>query len=230
MANRILWVCARRQGIVPFPEPMPSKELSSLQWELKRIIEEARGFREMIFSDVSKMMWRDVYCDLSKDHSGLVGAVIDRAEAQVIRLAMIYSLLDSSAVIHPEHLKAALAMWRYCQESAQFIFSGREINPFSNRVLDLLRSSGGMSTTEIYNAFDRHITKRQLERGGHRESVSQRKVEIQTVKGGGRPKNIFKVVNSLSSHNSPNENEKTGKQDLSESEYTEAEREAIQAE
>jgi hypothetical protein len=207
-ANRILWVCARRQGIVPFPEPMPSKELASLQWNLKGIIERVRGFSEMVFDDDSKDLWMDIYSDLSKDGSGLVGCVTDRAEAQVIRLSMIYALLDSSDVIRPSHLESAISVWKYCEESARFIFSGREINPFSNKIMDLLRSSDGMSTTDIYNAFDRHISKRQLEEAVT-ELVSQKKIDVETVKGAGRPKRIFKALNSLSSHNSPNINKKT---------------------
>lgn len=207
-ANRILWICARRQGIVPFPEPMPARELSSLQWQLKAIIEAARVTEKMVLDEAARSMWIEVYPDLSKDGSGLVGCVCDRAEAQVLRLAMIYSLTDSCKVIRPEHLESAIAMWRYCEESARFIFSGREINPFSNKIMDLLRSSEGMSTTDIYNAFDRHITKRQLEEAVT-ELVSQRKIEVEEVKGAGRPRNIFKAVSSLSSHNSLNENEKS---------------------
>ncbi len=194
-ANRILWVCARRQGVVPFPEPMPTQELASLQWDLKRTIEAARIMEEMVLDPAARSMWQEVYPDLSADGSGLVGCVTDRAEAQVLRLAMIYSLTEASAVIRADHLESALAMWRYCEESARFIFAGREVNPFAGKILDLLRSSDGMSTTDIYDAFDRHITKRQLEEAVT-ELVSQKKIEIEEVKGAGRPKSIFKAVYS----------------------------------
>jgi hypothetical protein len=193
-ANRILWVCARRQGIVPFPEPMPVKELSSLQYGLKGIIERARRGGEMVFDDEAKEMWADVYPDLSGDHGGLVGAVIDRAEAQVVRLSMIYSLLDHSTTIHPDHLESALAVWRYCEDSAKFIFAGREVNPFSNRILDLLRENGGKTTTQIYDAFSRNITKHQLTEA-LTELISQKRVVVETVKGPGqkgRPTTVFR--------------------------------------
>ena len=50
-----------------------------------------------------------------RGHSGLYGAVTSRAEAQVVRLSLIYALLDCSPVIRQEHLLAALALWEYCE-------------------------------------------------------------------------------------------------------------------
>lgn len=190
-ANRILWVCARRQGVVPFPEPMPEKELASLQWELKGIIERVQKFSQMNFSEDAKEKWMEVYSDLSKDHSGLVGAVIDRAESQVIRLAMIYSLLDSSDIISVGHLESALAVWRYCEASAGFIFAGREVNPYSQKILDLLRKDGEKTATEIYEHFNRHIKKSQLEQS-IMEMVSQKKIEIEKIQTKGRPRTVFR--------------------------------------
>ena len=190
-ANRILWVCARRQGEVPFPEPMPEKELASLQWELKGIIERVQKFSQMNFSEDAKEKWKEVYSDLSKDHSGLVGAVIDRAESQVIRLAMIYSLLDASDIIKVDHLESALTVWRYCEASAGFIFAGREVNPYSQKILELLRKDGEKTATEIYEHFNRHIKKSQLEQS-IMELVSQKKIEVEKVQTKGRPRTVFR--------------------------------------
>jgi predicted ArsR family transcriptional regulator len=97
-------------------------------------------------------------------------------------------------------------MWRYAEDSAKFIFAGREVNPFTNKILDLLRERE-MSTTDIYNAFDRHISKGQLEQA-LTELVSQKKVTAEKEKGGGRPKSVFRILNSLNSHNSLSQNEK----------------------
>jgi hypothetical protein len=189
-ANRILWVCARRQGVVPFPEPIPGKELSRLQYEIKTTVEKVRRFEEMSLDGEAQEKWLEIYEALSADHSGLVGAVIDRAEAQVIRLSMIYALLDKQDKVSTSHLEAARAVWKYCEDSAKYIFSGREINPFSNKIMDLIGTEG-MTTTEIYHAFSRHISKRQLEEA-LTELLSQRKIEAETEKTGGRPTTVFK--------------------------------------
>lgn len=193
-ANRILWCCARRQRLVAFPEPMPTQELASLQWDLRRILETAKSHGEMSISADAREIWAEVYPELSKDQTGLVGAVTDRAEAQVVRLAMIYCLLDRSGVIEPPHLQSALAVWSYCRESAEFIFSGREVNPYAGRILILLQEKGAMSTTDLYDAFSRNISKRQMEEA-ITELLSQKKISVEKVQGQkGSPRSVFKAV------------------------------------
>jgi hypothetical protein len=41
--------------------------------------------------------------------------MVARAPAQVLRLSMMYALLDMSTTIRKEHLEAALEIWRYCE-------------------------------------------------------------------------------------------------------------------
>jgi len=48
----------------------------------------------------------------------------DRAEAQILRLAMIFALLDCSRIVGPAHLDAALAFWRFAEASVLAIFGG----------------------------------------------------------------------------------------------------------
>jgi hypothetical protein len=54
----------------------------------------------------------------------ILGGCWNRGEAQVLRLSMIYALLDGHATIELSHLKCAVACWEYCEDSAKFIFSG----------------------------------------------------------------------------------------------------------
>jgi hypothetical protein len=60
---------------------------------------------------------RDPSGRASADQPGLLGALTARAEAQVIRLALLFALLDKEGSIGVAHLKAALAFWRYCEAS-----------------------------------------------------------------------------------------------------------------
>jgi DNA replicative helicase MCM subunit Mcm2 (Cdc46/Mcm family) len=73
---------------------------------------------------------------MAVDQPGLFGAVTARGEAYVIRLGLLYALLDLSDHIGPEHLRAALAVWQYCEDSARFIFEG--VNANQQKVLDFL--------------------------------------------------------------------------------------------
>ena len=52
--------------------------------------------------------WIDIYAELGKDTPGLLGAITARAEAQTIRLALVYALLDRAAQIDVIHLD----VWR----------------------------------------------------------------------------------------------------------------------
>jgi hypothetical protein len=83
--------------------------------------------------------------------------VTARAEAIVMRLATIYAVLDARAQIGVEDLRAALAVWRYCEDSAGYVFGDAVGDPVADELLDALRSRpGGMTRTEIRDLFGRH--------------------------------------------------------------------------
>ena len=74
-----------------------------------------------------------------------------------MRIAMIYALLDSSSLIRLEHLKAALEIWRYCRESASYIFGSAIGDPVADEILRALRlRPQGMTRNEIRELFQRH--------------------------------------------------------------------------
>ena len=72
----------------------------------------------------AREVWEHVYATLSQGKPALLGAILGRAEAQTVRLALIYALLDGSDHIGVEHLNAALSVWSFCESSAAYIFSG----------------------------------------------------------------------------------------------------------
>ena len=67
-----------------------------------------------------------------------------------MRLAMLYALLDESQVVRLAHLKAALALWRYAEDSVRFIFGDILGDPVADTILRALRLHvTGMAETEI---------------------------------------------------------------------------------
>jgi light-regulated signal transduction histidine kinase (bacteriophytochrome) len=108
--------------------------------------------------------WAQIYPQLSEGKAGLFGQVTARAEAQAIRLALVCALLDKSAEIRLEHLEAALELWRYCLDSAAFIFGHSLGNPLADAILELLRAHPeGMTRTEVNNHFGRNKSKAALD-------------------------------------------------------------------
>ena len=113
----------------------------------------------------ARSIWHKVYPELSDGQPGLFGAVTSRAEAQVLRLSCLYALLADSAVVRAEHLIAALAVWEYCQASAQFIFGGALGDATADEILRALRARPeGMTRTEIREYFSKNKPSAEIDR------------------------------------------------------------------
>jgi len=193
-ANRILWVCAKRAKIVPWPEPMPENELNRLRLRLELVLEPTRRDDTYLlkWSDEAKDAWvHQYYAALTTDNQGLVGCVINRAEAQVIRLAMIYCLLDGMDTIGLDHLEAAIAFWSYCEQSARYIFNGRQADNTAQRILDALEN-GPMTGTDIHRLFDSHVSKGKIESVLSELSAADR-IEHEKIPTKGRPVTEWKL-------------------------------------
>jgi hypothetical protein len=93
---------------------------------------------------------RGMYWELSREKYGMWGKTTSRGHVQVLRLALIYALLDGAPEIRRQHLDAAFEVWRYCDESARYIFGDRLGNPIADTILDALkRTPAGLTRREI---------------------------------------------------------------------------------
>src|SRR5262249_20119673 len=110
-------------------------------------------------NEEARELWFDVYPELAYGKPGLLGAVIGRAEAQVMRLAAIYALLDCESMIGRIHLEAALALWKYCEDSARYIFGDAMGDPTADSILAALKEVGesGLTRTQISDLLNRRI-------------------------------------------------------------------------
>ena len=187
--NRFLWICARRSKLVALPPRMPEAELAPIQRELWRLVAKAQKRGAMTLTASTKEIWEGIYPEISKEHSGLVGGIINRAESQTLRLALVYALLDGKGIIDESHLQAALAMWGYAQDSALYIFGDRAADPLEARVLALLEQ-GPLSATDLSRAFSGHVSKERLQ-PILQQLEAQRRISITKQKNGGRPKLIL---------------------------------------
>jgi hypothetical protein len=60
----------------------------------------------------------------------------------VLRLSLLYALLDRSPAITAAHLTAALAVWDYGEASARYVFGDATGDPVADRILAGLREDG----------------------------------------------------------------------------------------
>ena len=156
-ANRFLFVLVRRSKELPFGGNLTDSEILHLGERLKSIIDKTKMVGRIELSDGARKKWAEIYHDLSAAQPGLLGAVTARAEAQTIRLALIYALLDGADKIDLPHLEAAVAVWEYCESSATRIFGGLLGDPVADEILRALQTKPeGMTRTEISNLFSRN--------------------------------------------------------------------------
>jgi hypothetical protein len=155
--NRFMIVCTRRSRILPEGGRLHELDFHPLNASVQRAVEWSRGRAELKRDESARELWHDVYPDLSAGRPGLFGSVVSRAEAHVVRLSLLYALLDGADRIGRPHLEAALALWRYAEASARHVFGDALGDPVVDELLATLRAHpGGLTRTEISGHFGRH--------------------------------------------------------------------------
>lgn len=163
-ANRMLWLCVRRSKDLPEPVPFIGEVVDRLAAQLATAISRARAIGRMERDAGARAMWREVYSDLAAEREGLAGALLARAEAHVLRLSLVYALLDGSSVVTSEHLLAALALWEYVESCVEFTFGDATGDPIADTILAALRQNGGLTRTQINDLLGRNVSSDRIAR------------------------------------------------------------------
>jgi hypothetical protein len=155
--NRHLLFMVRRARILPEGGHLEDAVLGQLRAKLLSRVLAARQRGKVTRDADARALWAQVYDGLSEGRPGLLGAVIGRAEPQVLRLSLLYALLDGSREITPTHLKAALEVWRYCADSARFVFGERLGVPLADHIAGILQSHrNGITRTALHEVLGRN--------------------------------------------------------------------------
>lgn len=155
-ANRYLWVCTRRSKVLPEGGGIVNYQALTSSLALSLFRERERGEREIKRDEEARAMWADVYGDLSEGRPGLLGSVTGRAEAQVLRLSVLYAAIDGAEYVGREHLLAALAVWEYVEASARYVFGDSLGDPVADALLGALRRDGVLPKTKLHDLFGRN--------------------------------------------------------------------------
>ena len=185
--NRHVFVCSDRSKLLPEGGRVDPAAWEALRDELVGALAFARATGEVRRDSEAREIWFEVYGELSEGRPGLAGALLARAEAHVMRMALLYALLDRSPTIGAPHLLAALALWEYCERSVKFVFGDTLGDPVADDLLRLLRGCpSGVTRTEIRDYFQRNAN---AERVGRALSLLlQHKLARQEKEqSGGRP-------------------------------------------
>jgi len=192
--NRFLWVCSKRSKCLPEGGEIHTVDFSDIHRRLAAAVENAREATLVTRDAEARAFWAEIYPTISEGKPGIAGAMTSRAESQVMRLALIWGLFDESRVIRLPHLKAALSLWTYCEESIAFIFGSSLGDPLGDEIYRaLIPRVDGMTRTDISNHLGRHYDAAKI--GRALSTLAERgKAMCRTKETAGRPQERWYAI------------------------------------
>lgn len=157
-ANRFIWQCVRRSKLLPEGPVIPDTIYNEIIQKLVDVfkwVKENKG--EIYRDDEATEFWKVVYPMLTEGKDGTIGAITSRAEAQVLRLSLLYAILDKSKVIKRRHIESAIAIWQRSEQSVEFVFGDKTGDTIQDSIMEALKQKP-MTQTEIYrNVFNSNV-------------------------------------------------------------------------
>jgi hypothetical protein len=193
--NRFLWFYVASDKVISHPHPIPAKVFQDFAKRLR--IASGLKPRQVSMDGAAQDLWEVQYMKLRQDRPGTAGAITARGPAIVLRLALIYAIVDKphAPVIGVEHLRAALAVWQYNCESVDLLFDSKTGNKLGDRLYHLIRTHGPMATKE----FHKHLSNEQkrsltttLER-----LKAEKLIHSETIQTKGRPRTVWQLGDGL---------------------------------
>jgi hypothetical protein len=158
-ANRFSIVEVERAQVLPCPGTVDPAVITALADRMRRTLHVARSRGEMRRTPEADIVCKEAYPVLSADRPGMVGDLLARAEAHVLRFSMLYALADGAETIDVPYLESALAIWDVVEESVLSIFAGRTGNTDADRIVAAIGPGERMTRSEISaEIFQRHAT------------------------------------------------------------------------
>ncbi len=195
-ANRFLFVRVRRSKLLPSGGTLTDDDLGLLGRICRESLEKASTLGRIGRSTEAEDLWGQLYLRMADEASGgMLGAITARAEAQVLRLSLVYALTEASQKIEVPHLEAAWGLWRYAAESARLIFGSSLGNRELDRLLAAIREAGkdGLDGTQQRDVFGRHVSGERLE--SYRRELERRGLIItEEISTSGRPRLVSRAT------------------------------------
>jgi hypothetical protein len=189
--NRILYCYSRRTRKLSDGGNPDVEKIAEIANRLAIGIEKARENVYDIrtnFTPDAKAAYSRFYNSLPEDSRGFIESLTARAESHVIRLCIVFAILDGSEFVRIEHFQAALAVWDYSKECVEYIFGEDATNPHQVRILDYLQAKYpyGHTQKEIYQLFNCKLQARVI-RVAIESLKKDDKIQWRIEKGKGRP-------------------------------------------
>ncbi len=189
--NRFMIASVRRVRLLPEGgNPNPLKDTGLARY-LASTLKHAQTTGQLKLDNAARELWWHTYPQLTQPADGLAGDLTARAEAHVIRLALIYTLLDAERRIQPQHLRSALALWDYAARSAAWALGHATGDPLAEQIhTALTRSPNGLTRTQIRDLCQRNLPADRVEQALHTLTAAGRAQQTRTLTGG-RPAELW---------------------------------------
>jgi Protein of unknown function (DUF3987) len=190
--NRWLWVFAERSKRLSRGGRLEDGDLVPLAGQVNQALQFARTQGMLGMDDDAWDAWDQFYAALDDGGDDLLAAVTARAEAHVRRLAVLYALLDRRDVVGLDQLRAAMAVWDYCEASAGYIFGGKVGDPFADRILASVLEAGdeGLSRTRIRGIVGGHVPAEEID-AAIRFLIARGLIVGRRIETAGRPAHMY---------------------------------------
>ncbi len=198
--NRHLFIASRRSKRLPAGGNLDDQQVHVLGMKVRKALEDARRVGILRRSPEAEALWSAIYLSIDDEVDGMVGALTARAEAQMLRLSVIYALTDGSRVIDVQHLRAAQAVWAYSEATIAYVYGDSVGDDVADRLLAALRNAGpeGLDRQAQRDVFARNVPAPRIAQA--REVLERKDLVItrsEPSAHGGRPRTVTYAVNAL---------------------------------
>ena len=171
----------------------------AMGWEAppKMTAAQARTTGQVRLDRDARELWHHAYRELAaQPHDGIVAQITARAEAHIIRLALIYALTDGHHQIRTPHLTAALALHDYAARSAAWALTGATGQPLAEQIHAALTTNpAGLTRSQISQTLNHNQPAGQIDHALHALHAAGRATATQ-IPTGGRPAQLWTATSS----------------------------------
>lgn len=193
--NRFCFIACRRHRLLPEggdPDPLAG---TGMERRLGQHLAAARRAGQLRLDVAARVEWCDAYCRLAEQTAdGLVASLCARAEAHVLRLAMLYALVDGDITIGVAHLRSALGLWDYAARSVAWATSAATADPVAEQIHAALAASpDGLTRTQMRDLFGRNLPGARIDQALTTLGVGGRAQRLRLATAG-RPAEVWTAV------------------------------------
>jgi hypothetical protein len=194
LANRFMFVSVRRARSLPRGGRLASGTLDAVAERLAVFLDYARTRRRVDGGPTFWGVYEPWYERTQNGAPGVVGSVLGRSAPYVLRLSLLFALLDGEDVLAAKHAHAALAIWQYVSDSAWHVFGRLSGDPVRDRIIvALAESPEGMTRTALRDLFHRHAPAKDID-AALMALLGVGEATYEPVRTGGRPVMLWRAT------------------------------------